>query len=217
MRRFASSAKDNWAEASASSPDKAVESRWPRDSGERILLEQSGDHCGVEIRANRRNFLILKEDDPTITIVESHAVRSRCQGLKLDDGFIVFDREIFNMELSPMWKHSAKFGESAGNEIRVAEIFSCQRMRPYDRPLYVVCDIVKEGGTVALLEAFEDLTNIIGCDGQSSLARSLWLNAVRFDTSRTPADRHFRSAGAYRPPQLSAESMTASAKACGAS
>ena len=64
-----------------------------RGSGDRIFFEQLGDHRQVEIGANAHDSLPLEKDDPTISIVESHAVLRCRQGMKLDRRLIVLDDE----------------------------------------------------------------------------------------------------------------------------
>jgi len=57
----------------------------PRASEHRILLEQPGDHCGVEIGA--------------ITVVEPHPVLGGSARMEFDYGLVVLDDEMLDAEL----------------------------------------------------------------------------------------------------------------------
>jgi hypothetical protein len=43
----------------------------PRASGDRILLEQAGDHCGVERGADAYDHVVADIDDPAIPVARS--------------------------------------------------------------------------------------------------------------------------------------------------
>ena len=71
----------------------------PRASEHRILLEQPGDHCGVEIGAGVYDHVVAEIDDPAITVVEPHAVLGSSARVEFDYGLIVLDDEILDAEL----------------------------------------------------------------------------------------------------------------------
>src|SRR4029453_1788320 len=68
-------------------------------SEHRILLEQPGDHCGVEIGAGVYDHVVAEIDDPAITVVEPHAVLGSGARVECDYGLIVLDDEILDAEL----------------------------------------------------------------------------------------------------------------------
>jgi hypothetical protein len=68
-------------------------------SCDRILVEQSGDHSRVEVGANTDDDSVLEMHDPTIAVVEPHAVPGRREGMKLDHRLIILDEQMLHMEL----------------------------------------------------------------------------------------------------------------------
>jgi hypothetical protein len=58
---------------------------------DRILVEQSGDHSRVEVGANTDDHSVLEMHNPTIAVVEAHAVLGRREGMKLDHRLIILD------------------------------------------------------------------------------------------------------------------------------
>jgi hypothetical protein len=141
--------------------------------GYRIFFEQLGDHSRVQISANAHDPLGLEKDDPTVTIVESHTVLRRRQGVKLHGCLLAFDDEVFEVKLSSFRKHLAQFGEGAGNKRGLAVVAPCERVTTHHDPIDVVSDVRKEGSSVTVLQTFKYFTNIGGCNGPLTSPRSL--------------------------------------------
>src|SRR5271156_2885817 len=84
--------------------------------GDRIFFEQFGDQRRVQISANAHDPLGLEKDDPTVTIVESHTVFRRRQGVKLHRCLLACDDEMFQVKLGSLREHLPQFGEGAGDK-----------------------------------------------------------------------------------------------------
>jgi hypothetical protein len=71
--------------------------------------------------------------------------------MKLDHCLVAFDDEIFQMELSSLWKHLAQFGKSTGYKVCFAAVATGERMSTHHGPIDVVSDVCEKGGSVAVL------------------------------------------------------------------
>ena len=99
----------------------------PRASGDRMLLEHPGDHCGVELGADTYDHVVADRDDPAITVVEPHAVLGGSAQVECDYGLLVLDDERLDAELRAFWKHLAQLGERARQERRLASVVGLRR------------------------------------------------------------------------------------------
>jgi hypothetical protein len=84
--------------------------------------------------------------------------------MKLDHRLVAFDDEIFQVELSSLWKHVAQFGKGTGDKVSLAAIATGERMSTHHGPIDVVSDVREKGGSVAVLQTFEYFTNVVQCD-----------------------------------------------------
>src|SRR5271170_3211124 len=50
----------------------------------RVLAEQLGDHCGVEVGAHFDDDVIMEPGNPAIMVVKAHPISRRCVGDELD-------------------------------------------------------------------------------------------------------------------------------------
>src|SRR5580692_2961200 len=147
--------------------------------GDGILFEKFGDQSRVEISSNSHDLVDLEKEDPTVTIVESHAVPCRRQGMELDHRLVAFDDEIFQVELSSLRKHFAQFGKGTGDKVRLAAIATGERMSTHHGPIDVVSDMYEKGGSVALLQTFEYFTNEVRCNSHLiSPSRSVYWSTL---------------------------------------
>jgi hypothetical protein len=139
----------------------------------RILLEQSGNHRRVEVGTNPYDQPLLEIDYPAITVIEAHAVLGRCKRTKLDYRLVVFDNQMLHVELCSLGKHSTQFRECAGDEVLLAVVMTCERMRAHDGPIDVFSYNFEKSSSVALFESLEDFSNTFGCDFHFELDSSL--------------------------------------------
>jgi len=107
----------------------------PRASGDRILLELPGDHCGVEIGADAYDHVVADIDDPALTVVEPHAVLGGSARVEFDYGLIVLDDEMLDSELRAFWKHLAEPAERARQGRRLASVMACERVSAHHGPV----------------------------------------------------------------------------------
>src|SRR5277367_1965570 len=136
--------------------------------GDRILFEKFGDQSRVEISSNAYDLGGLEREDPTVTIVESHAVPCRRQGMKFDHCLVAFDDKIFQVELSSLWKHLTQFCEGTGDKVCLVAISTGERMSAHHGPIDVVGHVCEKGGSVAVLQTFKYFTNVVRCNSHRS-------------------------------------------------
>jgi hypothetical protein len=130
-----------------------------------MLFEKLGDQDRVEISSDAHDPASREKEDPTITIVESHAVSGSRQGMKLNHCLVAFDDEIFQVELSSLWKPVTQFGKGTGDEVSLAAIATGEWMSTHHGPIDVVSDVCEKGSFVGVLQTFKYFANIVWRDG----------------------------------------------------
>src|SRR5580658_8297234 len=94
----------------------------PASFSNRILLEQSCNHGRVKVGAYAYDHAVLEIHDPAVTVIEPHTVLGRGQRMKLHHRLIVFDDQVFHLELRSLWKDLSELVECARNECPLAVV-----------------------------------------------------------------------------------------------
>src|ERR1700684_42182 len=139
-------------------------------SGNRILLEQSGDHRRVEVGTNSHDQFLSEINYPAVAIVEAHAVRRRRQRMKFDYRLVVLYDQILHMELRAVWENLAQLGEGALPESLLATVVTGERVGAHHCPVDVVSYPFEECSAVAVLKSLKNFANTVGCNCHLNLS-----------------------------------------------
>jgi hypothetical protein len=119
-------------------------------------FEESGDHGRIQVGADAVDDLAVEVDDPSVSVVEPHAVFGRRQGMKLHHGLVVLDDQMLRHELGPIREHLAELGERAGDELGLGFVGASKRMGAHHSTVDVI-DVLEEARAVAVLQTFEEV------------------------------------------------------------
>jgi hypothetical protein len=128
-----------------------------------ILIEETRDHCRVEIGPNLIDDLSGKMDNPAVARVEPGAVLRDSQRAELDDGFVVSQHDMLHDELRT-YRHDP-VGKAAGKKVTLGAIVSNEGMGSFDDPIDIVGDMVEELASMAVLQCAKDSTHMIFTNG----------------------------------------------------
>jgi hypothetical protein len=124
-----------------------------------ILIEETRDHCRVEIGPNLIDGLSGKMDNPAVARVEPAAVLCGRQRAELDDGFVVFHSYMFHDERRA--RRHDPIGKAAGEKVALGAIVSHKGMGSFDDPIVFVGVMVEELAAMAVLQCSKDSTHMI--------------------------------------------------------
>jgi hypothetical protein len=93
-------------------------------------------------------------------IVETKSVPGSREQAQFHDRPVVLDQEMLHHELRALRQHLVQFGERAGDEIGLRAIVTGQRVGAFDRPVYLVIDMVEERRVISVLELCEQFSQI---------------------------------------------------------
>src|SRR5580692_8599503 len=86
--------------------------------------------------------------------------------MELDHRLIVFDDQVFHLQLRSLWKNLSKLVECARNECLLATVVTREGVSTHYDPVDIIRNVFEEGCAVAVLESLEDFANVIGGNGQ---------------------------------------------------
>src|SRR4029077_1063358 len=108
---------------------------------------------------------------PAVSVVEPQSVLRRGQGVKFHDSFVILHEQMLDDELSSIGQNLAELREGPGQEIRFRLVVTGQRMRAFDDPVDLVIYMLEKARAIAVLEALENLSDVVFGDHQILLYR----------------------------------------------
>src|SRR5277367_4342236 len=133
---------------------------------DRVFFEETCDHRRIEIGPDTVDGVSIEVEDPAVSVVEPHSVLRRGQGVKFHDSLVVLHEQMLDDELSPIGQNLAELREGPGQEIRFRLVVTGQRMRAFDDPVDLVVYMLEKARAIAVLEPFENLSDVVFGDHQ---------------------------------------------------